>query len=77
MKYRFHPGAQSELEDTVVFYNRCQEGLGLEFAIEVYHAIQNILRYPLAWSSLSRSTRRCLLKRFPYGVIYQHEFRTQ
>ncbi len=71
MKYHFHPEAYSELNDAVVFYDRCQEGLGLEFTMEVFNAIQNILQYPLAWTSLSQNTRRCILKRFPYGIIYQ------
>lgn len=47
------------------------KSLGLEFTREVYNAIQNILQYPLAWTSLSQNTRRCILKRFPYGIIYQ------
>lgn len=71
MKYHFHPEAYSELNDAVVFYDRCQKDLGLEFTREVYNAIQNVLQYPFAWTSLSQNTRRCILKRFPYGIIYQ------
>ncbi len=71
MKYRFHPEAEAELNDAVDYYDACQEGLGLEFAREVYTAIENICDFPLAWTPLSQNTRRCLLKRFPYGVVYQ------
>ena len=71
MKYHFHPEAESELNEAVDYYDGCQEGLGLEFAREVYATIQNIRQFPHAWTALSRNTRRCLLKRFPYGVIYQ------
>ncbi len=71
MKYRFHPEAEVELNEAVDYYDECQEGLGLEFAKAVYSAIKNICDFPLAWTPLSHNTRRCLLKRFPHGVVYQ------
>ena len=36
-----------------------------------YAAIARIIRYPEAWSPLSGNTRRCLVHRFPYGIVYQ------
>ena len=71
MKYSFHPIAETELNQAVDYYNECQGGLGFEFAKEIYLAIQNILSLPDAWAPLSANTRRCLTKRFPYGVIYR------
>ena len=71
MKFSFHPNAESELNDAIDYYNQIQEGLGLEFAKEVYLTIENIMSYPMAWTVLSKNTRRCLLNRFPFGVIYQ------
>ncbi len=62
---------KKELDEAIAYYNGCQKGLGLEFAKEVYFAIQNILSFPHAWDTLSANTRRCLTNRFPYGVIYQ------
>ena len=47
MRYRFHPDAEVELNDAVDYYDECQEGFGLEFAKEVYAAIESI------WSSHS------------------------
>jgi plasmid stabilization system protein ParE len=73
MKYSFHPLARKELNEAIDYYNKCQDNLGFEFAIEVYTAIQLILQFPKAWSSLSKNTRRCLTNRFPYGIIYQEE----
>lgn len=71
MNYAFHPEAKAELNEAVDYYNGCQPELGFDFAREVYVAIQNILAYPEAWMPLSKNTRRCLVHRFPYGVIYQ------
>jgi plasmid stabilization system protein ParE len=71
MNYAFHPEANAELNEAVDYYNNCQPNLGSDFAREVHTAIQNILAYPEAWTLLSKRTRRCLVHRFPYGVIYQ------
>ena len=71
MKYSFHPAAEKELNDAIDYYNERQNGLGLEFAKEVYSVIQNVVSFPQAWPLLSEHTRRCLTNRFPYGIIYQ------
>ena len=73
MKYSFHPSARKELHEAIEYYNECQDNLGIEFAVEVYKAIQLILQFPQAWSPFSKNTRRFLINRFPYGVIYQEE----
>ena len=73
MKYIFHPEAEEELNLAVDYYNQCQANLGWDFSKEVYTAIQNILAFPEAWASLSKNTRRCLVNRFPFGVIYQNK----
>ena|SRR4030067_2561900 len=76
MKFYFHPDAKEELDGAVDYYEQCQPGLGLEFAEEVYASIARIIQYPDAWSILSKNSRRCLVNRFPYGVIYQIKSRT-
>ena len=69
--YEFLEPAQIELEEEVKYYNEQQAGLGYDFAKEVADTIARILRYPEAWTKLSKRTRRCRTKRFPYGVVYQ------
>lgn len=71
MKFFFHENAETELTRAVEYYNDCRYGLGIEFLNEVYATIDRIIQYPEAWSPLTRNTRRCLLNRFPFGVIYQ------
>ena len=62
--------AQCELDEGVEYYNNEVEGLGDTFLQEVLHAIDRIARYPEAWHPLSKNTRRCQTRRFPYGLIY-------
>jgi len=60
-----------EFVRAVEYYEDCRIGLGIEFAQEVYATIARIIQHPEVWSSLSKNSRRCLLNRFPFGVIYQ------
>ncbi len=71
MTFSFHPCAEQELDKAVGYYEECRSGLGLEFAEEVYAAVVRIAAYPKAWTKLSKHTRRCLLNRFPFGIIFQ------
>ncbi|MGZ4968603.1 MAG: type II toxin-antitoxin system RelE/ParE family toxin [Methylobacter sp.] len=45
--------------------------MGHEFLAEIKAAVARITDFPEAWQPLSKRTRRCLTRRFPYGVIYQ------
>ena len=71
MKVLFLEPAQAELTEAVSYYNAQTEGLGFEFSDEVQAAIDRIIEFLEAWSLISKRTRRCRTKRFPYGVIYQ------
>jgi len=71
MNYYFHPEARQELKGAINYYNECGSGLGYIFMDEVQASIERIIRHPKAWTKLSKNTRRCLTRRFPYGVIYQ------
>jgi hypothetical protein len=71
MKFYFHPDAEAEFSKAVEHYEQCKAGLGIDFAEEVYATISRITQYPDAWALLSKKSRRCLVSRFPFGVIYQ------
>jgi len=70
MTYKFHPEAELELNYAINYYEACQPHLGIEFADEVFQSIHRILDFPKAWQVIDADIRRCLTKRFPFGVIY-------
>ena len=47
-----------------------EPGLGYQFAIEIVAAVKRIKATPGMWPVLDDQVRRCLVHRFPYGVIY-------
>jgi plasmid stabilization system protein ParE len=71
MRFFFHEQAEAEFDSAVEYYESCRYGLGMAFAQEVYATIDRIIQYPEAWTQMSTHTRRCLVNRFPFGVIYQ------
>lgn len=71
MRIRFLDVAQVELDEAVNYYNYEANGLGAEFLAEILEGIDRIAKFPEAWQPCSKRTRRCLVRRFPYGIIYQ------
>ena len=71
MRFYFHEDAEAEFDRAVEYYEDSRPGLGLEFAQEVYAAITRVIQFPDAWSNMSKNTHRCLVSRFPFGIIYQ------
>lgn len=71
MNIEFLDVAELEFLETVEYYNSQSEGLGYDFAYEVKRTFERIIQFPEAWPSISKRSRRCRTKRFPYAVIYQ------
>ena len=63
--------AQQELDEAISYYNGQVAGLGDAFLLEVVAAIERIRRFPEGWHPLTEHIRRCRLRRFPSGLIYQ------
>jgi plasmid stabilization system protein ParE len=70
MQIEFLEAAQAELDQAIEYYARESAGLGNEFLAEVLCTLERITDHPHAWHTYSKRTRRCQMRRFPYGVIY-------
>lgn len=71
MRVRFLTPARQDLIEATSYFEEQMPGLGARFQVEAQDTIARIRAFPLAWPPLSPRTRRCLLNRFPFSVIYE------
>lgn len=73
MKLEITPAALEETKTAFLYYESQVRGLGFQFLSALEEGYRLILSNPKAWSTLQSefSFRRCLLRRFPYGLIYK------
>lgn len=64
--------AEEELWETVAYYEKQSPGLGLDFEAEVGRALRSICSFPERCPLREDGTRRYLMQRFPYLVIYAY-----
>jgi hypothetical protein len=53
------------------YYGGQSQRLGDEFLTELENTISRILANPEAWTEMANGARRCLMHRFPFGVVYE------
>ena len=73
MRHEFHPEARLEFRESAAFYEGCRAGLGVAFSIEIESVLSRILETPDRFPFLEDDVRRCLARRFPYGILYTIE----
>jgi hypothetical protein len=66
----FHPEALAELERAKAWYEAQRLGLGESFSQEITTAISRIREAPNTWPEYQRGTRRFLVHRFPFAILY-------
>lgn len=69
-EYSFHPLALAELEEAALYYNQKVPALGLDLYDEVTDALGQIRRLPESCPKIGARTRRKVVRRFPYNLIY-------
>jgi plasmid stabilization system protein ParE len=70
MKTEFLEAAQTELDQAFEWYETQQKDLGVQFLNEFDAAVRRIISYPESYILIEKDIRRCLVKRFPYGILY-------
>lgn len=71
MTFRFLPPAESELLEGISYYSAIHSELGSRFEQAVEEAVRSLVAHPERGAPRSQSTRRWLVKSFPFGVIYR------
>lgn len=67
---RLHPEAESELADAIRWYRREGFELAVNFAEAVEQGLAAIREHPKRYPLVLGHTRRLLVRRFPYGIVY-------
>lgn len=62
--------AELELWEAVAYYEDKADGLGLDFAAEVEQALEILSESPERWPPRPDGTRRFLIHRFPFLIVY-------
>ena len=70
MNVVFLPQAQNELTEAIHFYEQQLTGLGALFSKEFFETIDLIRLYPEGWQLITKRTRKCPLRKFPYMILY-------
>ena len=69
----FLPTAETEFLQAVAGYEDARAGLGAEFVAEVERATRRIALFPQHSSPYLSGTRRIVLRRFPFSIVYLDE----
>lgn len=68
---RFLSAAELEYAATTNWYLERSEAAAAQFVEEVQHALEKIAAAPGRWPPAKYGTRRFLLHRFPFSVVYR------
>lgn len=69
--YAFHPEAWNEIAAADDWYRARSPEASVRFIGAVYDALERIARHPRRWPKFVHETRRYLLPRFPFSIVYQ------
>ena len=73
MKVRFLAVAQQEFDEAYEWYEFQVAGLGGKFIEELWVAARRIMIFPESCEEIAAGVRKCLIRRFPYMLIYKVE----
>lgn len=68
--YRLHPLAWQEAEEADSWYLSRSYDVSVEFLSALYAAVEDISQAPQRWPKYLHGTRRFVMQRFPFSVVY-------
>ena len=67
---KFDNKAKEEMLEAAHYYDSKQKGLGKRFLSSINQATKSIQIFPELYPIVEAECRRCLVEKFPFGVIY-------
>jgi plasmid stabilization system protein ParE len=72
-RVEYHQGAIADVKSAVAWYQKRSPKAALDFIEEMHRAAETIREAPERWPSGKNDTRRFLLWRFPFAIIYSEQ----
>jgi len=72
-RVEFHQGAMADVKSAVAWYQQRSPKAALDFIEELHRAADTIREAPERWPIGKSNTRRFLLWRFPFAIIYSEQ----
>lgn len=69
-KVIIRPEAEKDIEEAFLWYEDKRVGLGYDFLLQIDAGLRFIERNPEVYPPEYKGTRKFLIKRFPYKIIY-------
>jgi len=66
-----HPAAEAEAREAFRRYHERDPVVGMRFLAALDRAIEHVQANPNRWPAFVHDTRRILIRRFPFSIIYR------
>jgi toxin ParE1/3/4 len=73
MRYVFHPEALTEYAEAVQYYLEQRVEVAQAFINAIEDAVYRIRESPTRYIVIDEDVRRCMTRKFPYGILYTIE----
>lgn len=73
MRYVFHPEALTEYAEAVQYYTQQRIEVAQAFIDAIEDAVYRISESPTRYGVIDEEIRRCMTRKFPYGIVYAIE----
>ncbi len=73
MRYVFHPEALTEYAEAVQYYREQRVEVAQAFIDAIEDAVYRIRESPTRYIVINEDVRRCMTRKFPYGILYTIE----